>query len=92
MGGGDVHYLESLSDAITPTSLRQLHKEEQVPQEVLALLNPLKNQKYSTQEQFLMAIDGAIGPEQVTMSPFKDSSYTKAAGKFNGETSVKFLT
>jgi len=90
--GGDFQYLESLSYAITPKSLRQLQKEEQVPQDVLALLKPLKNQKYSTQEQFLMAIEEAIGAEQVTCYRAKILRYTEAAGKFNGETYVKFLT
>ncbi|MCP4397380.1 MAG: IS630 family transposase [bacterium] len=91
-GGGDFHYLESLSDAIMPKSLRALKKEEQVPQDVLVFLTPLKHQKYSTQEQFLMAIEEAIGQEQVTRYRAQILRHTEAVGTFNGETYVKFLT
>ncbi len=84
--GGDFQYLGSLSYAITQKSLTQLKKEEQVPQEVLALLKPLKNQKYSTQEQFLMALEDAIGQEQTTCYRSQILRYTEAAGKFNGAT------
>ncbi len=89
---GVFQYLESLSYAITQKSLTHLKKEEQVPQELLALLKPLKNQKYATQEHFLTALEEAIGQEQATRYRAQILRYTEAAGKFNGETYVTFLT
>ena len=90
--GGDFQYLESLAYAITPKSLTQLKKEEQVPQEVLMLLKPLKHQKYPTQEQFLTAVEEAIGSEDMNRYRSQILRYTEAAGKFNGITYVKFLS
>ncbi len=90
--GGEFQSMESLSYAITQKSLRALTREEQMPQEVLALLKPLKNQKFSTQELCLEAIEAAIGPDQLTRYRARILQYTEAAGKFNGVTYVKFLS
>lgn len=89
---GDFQYLESLAYGITQKSLTQLKKEEQVPKEVLALLKPLKNQKYSTREQFLQALHETLGHDDTERYRSQILRYTEAAGKFNGATYVKFLS
>ncbi|WP_221895905.1 hypothetical protein [Bathymodiolus japonicus methanotrophic gill symbiont] len=53
--GGSFQYRESLAYEIKPKSLRLL-KEAGLPQEFLAILKSLKNEKYPTQKLFMEAI------------------------------------
>ena len=53
--GGSFQYRESLAYELKPKSLRLL-KEAGLPQEFLAILKSLKNEKYPTQKLFMEAI------------------------------------
>ena len=88
--GGGFQYMESLSYSLTPKSLKQL-KSEALPSDVLSQLKSLKGEKYSTDDLFLSAIKKAIGSEALNRYRDKLIASAEAAGKFNGETYIKFL-
>ncbi len=88
--GGQFQLMESLSYSLTPKSFKYL-KAEALSSEILNELKPLKNKKYSTDVLFLSAIEEIIGLESVIQYREKLLASAEAAGKFNGETYVKFL-
>jgi len=88
--GGQFQFMESLSYSLTPKSFKQL-KADGLPSEVLSSLKSLKGEKYSTDVLFLSAIEDMIGLESATQYREKLLASAEAAGKFNGETYVKFL-
>jgi len=87
---GDFQFMESLSYSLTPKSFKQL-KADAFPSDVLSQLKSLKGEKYATDELFLSALEETIGFETVDQYRDKLLASAEAAGKFNGETYVKFL-
>ncbi|WP_221897768.1 hypothetical protein [Bathymodiolus japonicus methanotrophic gill symbiont] len=89
--GGSFQYRESLAYEIKPKSLRLL-KEAGLPQEFLAILKSLKNEKYPTQKLFMEAIYSIA--DNVLIESYKPMilQHAETSGRFNGESYVEFLT
>ena len=87
---GDFQYMESLAYSITAKSLKQL-KQDHVPVEIIANLKSLKGNKYKTKDAFLIDLQKTIGRDQTVKYQAQALKCAEAAGKFNGETYVKFL-
>jgi len=87
---GGFQYMESLSYSLTPKSFKQL-KADALPSDVLSQLKSLKGEKYSTDGLFLTAIEQVIGSGILNQYREKLLASAETAGKFNGETYVKFL-
>ncbi len=88
--GGDFQFMESLSYSLTAKSFKQL-KIDALPSDVLKALKSLKGEKYATDDLFLSALEESIGLEAAIQYRDQLLASAEAAGKFNGETYVKFL-
>jgi len=87
---GRLHFMESLAYSLTPKSLKQL-KEEGVPEELLAQLKELKNEKYKTKEEYLKALTEVLGEQEANKNRSVLLKHAETAGRFNGATYVEFL-
>ncbi len=87
---GGFQYMESLSYSLTPKSFKKL-KTDEFPSDKLSQLKTLKNEKYSTDVLFLASVEDVIGFD--VLNKYREAllASAEAAGKFNGETYVKFL-
>ena len=90
LGGGDFQYRESFAYELKPKSLRLL-KEAGLPQEFLAILKGLKNERYQTQKLFIEALHALVAPSLVDQYKSLIMQHTEVSGRFNGETYVEFL-
>ncbi len=87
---GKLHFMESISFCIKAKSLQQL-KKAGMSDELLTKLKVLKNEEYKTEESYLQVLNQILGEEKVSSNKELLLEYTETAGKFNGETYVKFL-
>jgi transposase len=87
---GQFFYMESLAYSITANSLK-LFKEEGMSVDKLNQLKTLKGQNFKTKDDYLKALENLIGEEAVKNDEAMLLQHTETAGKFNGETYVKFL-
>ena len=68
-----------------------LAAEAKLPTELLGLLKTLKNQQYTTQQQFLSALNALGEGELMAQYQSVILQHTEASGRFNGESYVEFL-
>ncbi|MCK5355362.1 MAG: IS630 family transposase [Methyloprofundus sp.] len=90
MKGGSFQYRESLAYELKPKSLRLL-KEAGLPQDFLAILKDLKNERYQTQRLFIEALYSLAEHSLVDQYKTLILQHTETSGRFNGETYVEFL-
>jgi len=88
--GGGFQYMESFHYCLTPKSFREL-KREGLPSELTEKLKSLKNENYSTEENFLQAIEELIGKDDRLSYQEKFLKHTQISGKFNSEGYIEFL-
>jgi len=88
--GGSFQYRQSLAYELKPKSLRLL-KEAGLPHDFLALLKPLKNEKYATQRLFIEALYATGEKALVDKYKLEIFQHTETSGRFNGESYVEFL-
>ncbi len=88
--GGSFQYMQSLAYELKPKSLKLL-KEAELPAELLALLKTLKNQKYTTKQLFLNALNSLAGEPLINQYQSIILQHTETSGRFNGESYVEFL-
>jgi hypothetical protein len=62
--GGNFQYQQSLAYVLKPKSLKLLN-EAKLPTELLALLKTLKNEQYTTQQQFLNALNAVASSQLI---------------------------
>ena len=74
-----------------PAKSFKLLKSDEVPEEILALLKTLKNEKYSTQSLFLAALKTLLGEEIMQKYQALILKHSEAAGRFNGDGYMEFL-
>ena len=90
MKGGSFQYRESLAYELKPKSLKLL-KEAGLPQDFLAILKDLKNERYQTQRLFMDALFALAEHALVDQYKALILQHTETSGRFNGETYVEFL-
>jgi len=88
--GGNFQYMESLAYSITAKSIKAL-KAEDLPENVLKNLKPLKNEKYKTKADFTSALEKVLDKESLNQYQLLILKYTQTSGRFNGESYVEFL-
>ena len=88
--GGSFQYMHSLAYELKPKSLKLL-KEARLPAELLSLLKTLKNQKYSTKQLFITALNNLAGESLINHHQSIVLQHTETSGRFNGESYVEFL-
>ena len=87
---GQFIYMESLAYSITPKLIKYF-KDMDISNESLKQLKELKNEKYANKENYLKALVGIVGKDEVNKKETELLNLTEMAGKFNGENYVKFL-
>ena len=87
---GQFIYMESLAYSITPKLIKYF-KDMDISSESLKQLEELKNEKYANKENYLKALVGIVGKDEVNKKETELLNLTETAGKFNGENYVKFL-
>lgn len=88
--GGSFQYRQSLAYELKPKSLRLL-KEAGLPNDFLAILKALKNEKYPTQRLFMEALYANGDKALVDKYKLDILQHTETSGRFNGESYVEFL-
>jgi transposase len=88
--GGGFHYMESLQYVLKPKSFKAL-KEERLPEELIKLLIPLKNEKFKTQVLFINRLESLLGKSDLFLYQSIILKHTEAAGRFNKEGYIDFL-
>lgn len=88
--GGGFHYMESLQYVLKPKSFKAL-KEEKLPEELITLLRPLKDEKFKTQILFINRLKGLLGNDDLSLYQSVILKHTEAAGRFNKEGYIDFL-
>lgn len=87
---GGFHYRESLHYTLKPKSLREL-KLAGLPNDLLALLKPLKDEAFNTHEAFCQQLEDSLGKENALLYQELIMKHTEAAGRFNQDGYIAFL-
>jgi transposase len=88
--GGGFHYMESLQYVLKPKSFKGL-KEERLPEELIKLLMPLKDEEFKTQILFITKLESLLGKGNLSLYQSIILKHTEAAGRFNKEGYIDFL-
>ena len=88
--GGGFHYMESLQYVLKPKSFKAL-KEERLPEDLIKLLKPLKDEKFKTQALFINRLKNLLGKDKLSLYQSIILEHTEAAGRFNKEGYIDFL-
>ncbi len=88
--GGGFHYMESLQYTLQPKSFKAL-KKEGFPEDLMKVLQPLKNEKFKTPILFIDRLEKLLGKDNLSIYQSMILKNTEAAGRFNKEGYIDFL-
>ena len=88
---GAFHYRESIHYKLTPDSFKTLKETYSLPEEVLLSLKPLKSQEFTSQKEFLAALQGIVTSDNLSRYQNSILECTQISGKFSGTTYQEFL-